>query len=309
MPVYFAFVSVVLIWSTTPLAIHWSNTSFDFVTALSARIVIAALIGWIILRVMGQTLVQKPTDYRQFFAGSLGLFPTMLLVYWAAQTVPSGVMSVMFGLFPFWVGVWNLVLLKHNDFSPLKVVALVLAIVGLCLMNIGQLRIGIDGVWGMLAIIVATALWALSSVWLKSFPSAIKPFRQTVGSMAIVAPAFVVIWLLFGETLHALFSNTLEPRSLIGVSYLVVTGSLLGHTLFFYVLINCRVTSVALIPLITPVLAIALGWVVEGEVIGPVKLAGAVVLLFALALYQGVIGSVFRLMCARGVARRSSLPL
>ncbi len=301
MQVSIAFITVVLIWTTTPLAIHWSNTSFDFVTALSARMVIAAVLGFVVLSVfMRQRLVQKRSDYVHFFAGSLGFFPTMFLVYWGAQTVPSGVMSVVFGSFPFFVGVWSLVFLKQNTFTPSKVMALVLAVIGLGLMNLGQLRIGIDGVWGMLAIIGATSVWALSSVWLKSLPNPIKPFRQMVGSMVVVAPAFFAVWAVFGEPLP----SDVGFKSAAGVAYLVVAGSLLGYTLFFYVLTHCRVTTVALIPLITPVMAIALGWAVEDEVIGPIKFAGATVLLFALALYQNVLQALWPLLSVRFRLRR-----
>lgn len=305
MQVSLAFMAVVIIWSTTPLAIHWSNTSLGFVTALSLRMVLAALLGFVVLKVAGKRLVQKPSDRLNFMAGGLGLFPTMFLVYWAAQTVPSGVMSVVFGLFPFFAGVWSWLLMGQNTFTPLKITALLLAVVGLVLMNLGQLQIGIEGVWGMLAIVLATALWALSSVWLKSLPNVVDPFRQTVGSVVLVAPAFFGVFWFFGQNpfyTDVSLSATLaliDMRSWVGVGYLVLAGSLLGHTIFFYVLTHCRVTTVALMPLIAPVIALTLGWWVEGEIIGPVKLMGAAVLLLALGLYQGVFHALWRLNCWR----------
>ncbi|HEY7774688.1 MAG TPA: DMT family transporter [Marinagarivorans sp.] len=289
MSIILAYFSVILIWATTPLAIHWSNTDFDFITAISSRIVVAALLGYALLKLMGMRLVHARRDWVNYAVGSMGLFPTMLLVYWAAKTVPSGIMSVIFGLFPFFVAVVSQLLFNQRLLTPVKVLALCIALVGLALINIEQLRLGWSGLMGVAAIVTATVCWALSSVWLKSLP-AIPPFRQTVGSMVFATPLFVFIGWLFAEPLPA----DIGVRSFAGLSYLVVAGSLLGHTLFFYVLKHCAVTTVALIPLITPSLAMLLGWAVEGEVVGLVSLVGAMTVLTGLAIFQGVVPLLLR---------------
>ena len=283
MNIALAYCCVILIWTTTPLAIHWSNTDFDFITSISARIIIATLAGLILLKALGVPLVQARRDWLNFAVGSLGLFPTMLLVYWAAKTVPSGMMSVIFGLFPFFVGIGSQLLFKQRLLTPLKLLALVIALMGLALLNIEQLRVGWHALLGVAAIVSATVFWALSSVLLKNMPP-IPPFRQSVGSMTFASPVFVLVWYFFAGPVP----NDVGLRSLFGLSYLVIAGSLLGHTLFFFVLKHCQVTTVALIPLITPSLALLLGWFVEGEVMGVVSLVGAGIVIFALALFQGL---------------------
>ena len=289
MNILFAYCSVILIWTTTPLAIHWSNTDFDFITSVSVRIVVAAVIGFLLLKLSGMRLVHARRDWLNFAVGSLGLFPTMLLVYWAAKTVPSGMMSVIFGLFPFFVGIASQLIFKQRLLTPLKLVALGIAVAGLMLINIEQLRVGWNGLLGVLAIVAATILWALSSVILKSMP-AIPPFRQSVGSMVFASPGFILIWSLFSGALP----EEVGMRSLVGLGYLVVAGSLMGHTLFFHVLKHCAVTTVSLIPLITPSLALLLGWLVEGELMGVVSLCGVITVLIALALFQGLIQPALR---------------
>lgn len=284
MAIALAYGAVILIWSTTPLAIHWSNSDLDFISAISARIVLAALLGVALFTVMRWRLIEKRSDWLQFAAGALGLFPTMLMVYWAAQRVPSGLMSVIFGLFPFWAGLGSLWILKQSVFTPLKIVALSVAVCGLAIINYDQLHDGIGSALGVAAIVLATICWSLSSVLLKALP-AIAPLRQSIGSCVLAAPLFAIVWWAGAEEVPAVIG----VKSAVGISYLVLVGSLVGHTLFVYVLARCSVVTVSLIPLLAPILAMLLGWWIEGETLGAATLLGAAVLLVALAVYQGLI--------------------
>lgn len=284
MAIALAYGAVILIWSTTPLAIHWSNSDLDFISAISARIVLAALLGMALFGVMRWRLVEKRSDWLQFAAGALGLFPTMLMVYWAAQRVPSGLMSVIFGLFPFWAGLGSLLILKQSVFTPLKIAALAVAVCGLAIINYDQLHDGIGSALGVAAIVMATICWSLSSILLKALP-AIPPLRQSIGSCVLAAPLFALVWWAGADALP----TAIGMKSLLGIGYLVLVGSLIGHTLFVYVLARCTVVTVSLIPLLAPILAILLGWWFEGETLGATTLLGVTILLVALAIYQGLI--------------------
>src|SRR5690606_25134863 len=98
MPLPAAYFMVVLIWSTTPLTIQWSNSSLTFVAAVTLRMLLAFVICYAILLLKRQPLTNSPRDWLVFLASGLGLFPNMLLIYYAAQFIPSGLMSVLFGV-------------------------------------------------------------------------------------------------------------------------------------------------------------------------------------------------------------------
>lgn len=282
-----AYILVVLIWSTTPLAIHWSNSSLSFVAAISARMVIAAVCCFALLKILRQPLVTHRRDWLVYIASALGLFPNMLLVYWAAQSIPSGLMSVIMGIYPFFVGIFSVLILKENPFSPRRVLALLLAMLGLWVVHRDQLSTGVDAFWGISAMVLACVIWAFSSVMVKKLGAAIGPLQMGTGSLIVSAPFFLVCWIwLDGEIPLAI-----DRTSLIGVIYLVLAGSMLGHTLWFFVLRACSVTSVSLITLITPVMALTWG-ALAGEKFSPLALLGAALIVTALALYQGVLARV-----------------
>lgn len=306
MPLPAAYFMVVLIWSTTPLTIQWSNSSLTFVAAVTLRMLLAFVICYAILRFKRQSLTNTPRDWLVFLASGLGLFPNMLLIYYAAQFIPSGLMSVLFGVLPFFVGVFSWLLLRENHFTRVRTLALVMAVTGLGIIHFGQMQVGPDAVKGVLIIMLVCIIWALSSVWVKQFGGSIEPMQQCTGSILVVLPPFLLAWwLLDGE-----IPTAVDSRSLIGVGYLVIAGSVISHTLYFHVLRGFNVSTVALIPLMTPVLAILWGRLLEGEILSPASMTGAGLILLSLTVYQGLYGKLYRKIL-QGVAwvRPATVPL
>jgi drug/metabolite transporter (DMT)-like permease len=81
-----AYLTVILIWSTTPLAIKWSTQGTGFAFAI-----------------MTLWRVGMPMHRRarmSYLVGGLGVFGAMTLTYWGSQYIHSGLISVLFGLSP-----------------------------------------------------------------------------------------------------------------------------------------------------------------------------------------------------------------
>ncbi len=294
-----AYCLVVLIWSTTPLTIHWSNSSLSFVTAVTSRMTLAFIICYALLKLTRQPLIKDRRDWLVFMASGLGLFPNMLLIYCAAQYIPSGLMSVLFGILPFFVGIFSWIFLKENNFSAMKILALVMAVSGLAIIHFDQLQVGPEAVFGVMLLMLVCVIWGLSSVWVKQFGENIEPLRQCTGSILVSLPGFFLCWWLLDGTVP----QTIDQKSLFGVAYLVIFGSVISHTLYFRVLQGFSVGTVALIPLMTPILAIFWGHLLEGEVLSPASLMGAGLILLSLTVYQDVYGSIYRRL--RGVKGRA----
>lgn len=285
MRVFAAYMGVIVIWSTTPLGIKWSNSSFSYSESIALRTVFALVITFVLIGLMRKKIFVNKSDWKPMAAGALSLFPNMLLVYWSAQYISSGLISVVFGSAPFFVGMFSLFILKENQFNTSKVIALCVAVIGLVLIHFDQLNLGTMAVWGVLGILGSSMMFAVSTVVLKKIGSDIEPVRQLAGSLLFSAPAFGLAWYVLDGELPA----AVDIRSIIGVSYLVVAGSVLGGLAFYYVLGKCSVVSVSLIPLITPVTALILGYYIEDEQLGTTMLIGTALILLSLALYQGVI--------------------
>jgi len=290
MPVIFAYLFIVLLWSTTPLAIHWSNSSLQFISAATLRMLLALVICLALMLVFRMPLAKRRSDWLAFLAGSIGLFPNMLLVYWSAQYISSGLMAVIMGLYPFAAGFFSLLLLKENVFTVQRIFAVVIAIVGLVVINLDKIGVGEHAVYGVLGIVGSAFIHAFSTVWLKKLGGAVSPLRQCTGSLIFAVPAFILSWwILDGE-----IPTDIDAHSFIGVGYLAVAGSVIGFSLFFYVLKKCSMVSVSFIPLITPVIALAVGAAFADEKISVNTIIGSGLVLLSLIIYQDLPGMAVR---------------
>lgn len=287
MATFFAYFSVVLIWATTPLAIQWSSDSLSAIAAVVARMGIALALALIINAFLRRQLFTQPHQWKIYLAASIGIFPNMPVVYWAAQFIPSGLVAVIFSLSPFATGLMTFLLLKENPFSLKRVLALVIAFMGLTVIFYHQMQFDKQSVFGMAGILLSCFLFSFSSVWVKKltvqYPEArADAFNQAVGSLLFSLPGLLLAWWLWDGELP----QQVTSKSVGSVVYLAVMGSLVGAALFFYILQRLSATVVSLITLMTPVLAILIGkWVANEELAFHTEV-GIGIVLIALLLYM-----------------------
>ena len=100
MSVPLAYLSIVLIWSTTPLAIQWSTQGAGYALAVFARMLIGVSVAALLMALWRIPLPFHARARRAYLSGGIGLFGAMALTYWGARFVNSGLVSVLFGLSP-----------------------------------------------------------------------------------------------------------------------------------------------------------------------------------------------------------------
>ena len=285
MAVLFAYFSVVLIWATTPLAIQWSSDSLSFMLAVVARMAIALAIALLLHGALKKSLATYWQHARIYFAASIGIFPNMPVVYWGAQYIPSGLVAVIFALSPFATGVLTLLLLKQNPFTVKRVLALVLALVGLVIIFYHQLQFDQRAFYGIGAILLSCVLFSLSSVWVKKLTQqqaiSVNAFQQATGALIFSLPCLLLLWWFT----DGVIPHQISTKSAGAIIYLAVMGSLVGAALFFYILQRLSASVVSLITLMTPVLAIVLGKCLADEELSSQTLLGVVAVLLALLFY------------------------
>lgn len=281
MAVLLAYFFVVLIWATTPLTIQWSSDSLSFIAAVLLRMSFALAIGLAVNAILRRQLFAQPNAWKAYAAGAIGIFPNMPVVYWAAQFIPSGLIAVVFAMSPFVTGLMTFLLLRQNHFSVRRVCALIIALSGLLVIFHHQFQLNARSGFGIAGILLSCFLFSFSSVMIKKVDVKVDSFNQAVGTLLFALPGLLLVWLLLDGHLP----NTVSVKSLAAVGYLSLFGSLLGATLFFYVLANMSATAVSLITFMTPILALMLGSWVAHESLTIQLWIGAGLVVIALLLY------------------------
>lgn len=256
-----AFVGVVLIWATTPLAIQWSSEGWGYLFGITGRMALGALVCAILLQLLKPGLPWHRAARRTYVAAALGIYGGMLSVYWSAQYVPSGLIAVLFGLNPLVTGLIAAVWLRENSLTPGKLSGMMLGLSGLLFIFADDLMLQGHAWWGVLGVLLSVLLHSFSGVWVKRVGAGLSGLTVTSGSLFVVLPLFVLTWLVYDGELP----TQISPQAGLSLLYLGVFGSVLGFTLYFYLLKHLEANRVALITLVTPVLALLIGQMLNGE--------------------------------------------
>ena len=220
---------------------------------------------------------------RAYLVGGLGLFIAMALTYWAARFVHSGLISVLFGLSPLAAGILAALFLGERSLTRLKLAGMLLGAAGLATIFIHGDSLGHEHVLaGLIALVVAVFIYSGCLVWLKHIGDDSPPLATTVGTLTVSLPFFGLVWYLTDGQIPAMIS----PRSGAAIVYLGVFGSVIGFALYYYVIKHLDTSKVALITLITPVIALLLGHWLNGEIIGLRLWLGTALILLGLSVHQ-----------------------
>lgn len=283
MSVPIAYLSVVLIWSTTPLAIQWSSLGTGFAFAVLARMVIGVVLAALIVTVWRVGMPMHRAARQTYLAGGLGLFGAMICTYWGAQFISSGLVSVLFGLAPLVTSLLAALWLKEGSLAPARWAGMGLGLAGLAV--VFQAERGINGPHagaGVLALLLAVFIYSASLVWVKRIGDHSPPLSITTGTLTVSLPLFALVWWVAGGSLP----ERVPARAGAAIVYLGVFGSVLGFALYYYIIRHLEAGRVALITLMTPVLALLLGITLNGETVPLRVWLGSGGILLGLAIFQ-----------------------
>lgn len=277
-----AFVAVVLIWSTTPLAIKWSALGAGFGFAVFARMVIGVVLCALLLAVLRIRMPWHRSARLTYGIGGISIFGAMSLTYWASQYISSGLIAVLFGLSPLITGLGAAHWLKEKALTWNKVAGMLLGLIGLATIFRHNLAIGPHAFAGITALLCAVTVQSLGLVWIKRIADHSSPVAINLGSLVFALPWFALTWLLTDGQVP----TAVPERALIAIAYLGLFGSVIGFVLYFYMIKHLEAGRVALITLITPVLALLLGHQLNAEAVPFNVWFGTVGILAGLSLHQ-----------------------
>jgi drug/metabolite transporter (DMT)-like permease len=277
-----AFIGVILIWTTTPLAVQWSGQDVGFLFGLTARMTLAAILISLVLLPLK---VRMPWHRRArivYLTSGLGTTAAMLAVYWAAQRIPSGWISLLFGLTPLFTGLLSRLWLGDAGLGMTRLLGLFTALAGLLVMFGQAAQLGVEVMLGVVAMLVSVSAHSASAVWVKRHNRRIPALAVTAGGLYVAAPLLLLGWFFSGQG----WPLQLSGRTTLSIVYLGVVATVLGFALYYYVLHQVGPLRVSLITLVTPVLALLLGHLINDEPLNAAVWLGAGLVLSGLVFFE-----------------------
>lgn len=279
---YFAFLLVVSIWSTTPLAIQFSTLGSSFNFGVASRMLLGLIFCFLLLLIKGQKLTTTKLAISNYVYAGLGVFTTMSLVYYSSQFIPSGIISVVFGLTPIITGIFAMLLLKEAFYKLHKIFGLILGIFGLLVIFNHTLKYESHMLFGLIALTLGMIFQAFISVKLKQTNAHISALETTTGALLVSVPLFLISFTFTDGQLP----EVITEKALLSIIYLAIFGSVIGFMSYYYLIRHSSVKTVGIVPLVTPVFALIIGAYFNNETLTLMQLKGIFLVLLGLGIYE-----------------------
>lgn len=169
MVVVLAYIVVVLIWTTTPLAIVWSGET-DWFFGVAARTALGALLILPFLWLYKTEKFKFDKDsVKVYLFASFPILGGMTAMYWSAQYIPSGWVAILFALTPIVTGIFAYLLLPNQSLNRVQILAIGLSLSGLLFIFAPNLQIQLVGcqMIAILVAIISVAFHSLGTVLVK----------------------------------------------------------------------------------------------------------------------------------------------
>lgn len=277
-----AYLAVVLIWSTTPIAIKWSSDGVSFIFGVALRMFIGMCLALILVLLVYKRIQFSHASSKAYIASALALYGGMMPVYWGAQFIPSGLVSVIFGLTPMITGYLAWRFIQESSFNGIKILGALAGIVGLAVIFMHSREFAEHYFYGVAAVLLAVLLHSTSAVWVKSLQVEMPALMLVAGGLLYSMPLFIISYLIFTPGLP----EQVPLRTIAAIAYLGIVGSVLGFVSYYYLLRHLAASTVALITLITPVTALWIGYLFNNERMSLNMYVGTFFVLLGLGLHQ-----------------------
>jgi drug/metabolite transporter (DMT)-like permease len=280
-----AYLLVCIVWGSTYLAIRIGVQELPPLLFAGVRFLIAGALLTGLVRLTGGRLPVRARDYGVL--AIVGLFLLLggnAVVVWAEQFVESGPASVFVAAVPLWAAFFDAVIPGGGTVFTWRVAfGLALGFFGSALLaGVTPTELLSADLKGPVALTLASASWALGSVYSKRTPTESSPYAASAVQMLAGGAAITLLGLLAGEAPH--WHTT--ARGLGALAYLVVFGSIVGFTAYAYALRHASATAVGTYAYVNPVVAVLLGWLVLDEAVTGRTIAAMVLILGAVLMIQ-----------------------
>jgi drug/metabolite transporter (DMT)-like permease len=265
LPELLAFFAIYVIWGSTYLAIRHAVETIPPLMTAGIRHLIAGLIIYIWAR-RGKPAVTAVEWRASVVVAALFFLIGHGTLHWAEQIVPSGIAALLVATEPFWIALL-MPPAQGSRFSWQMAAGLTAGLMGVALLiPRDMLTAGAGELWGSAAILIGTMSWALGIRYSATAPLPRDPFVRAGTTLLCGAALLLPASLLTGE-MSRVGLQTISSRSIASLAYLIVFGSIVAFSAYFWLLERRSATLVATHTYVNPVIAVLLGWLLAGELL------------------------------------------
>lgn len=269
--IWLALITLYIVWGSTYFGIKVAIETIPPFFHAAVRFLISGVIILVWQKAAGQEMPTRKQWVSTFIIGNLLLLGGNGLVSWAEQFIPSGIAALIIATVPLSLVIMEA--LRPGGVKPTwqAIVGLVIGFIGIFILA-GPAEISGSSTnlnpFGVIALLSATVLWALGSIYSKTADLPKGSLVTTGAQMLMGSLGLIVVSLLTGE-LNGWNPAEVSGRSLAGLIYLITIGSIIGFGSYVWLLQNAPISLVATYAYVNPIVAVILGYLFLNESLEP----------------------------------------
>ena len=279
---YIALAAVSFFWGTTYLAIRISIETLPPAFVIFARFTLSGSILLLIAKLRGAHLPKGRELWTAAACGCLILGIGNAAAVYAEQLIPSGLAGLFSTFSPFWMTGIEAMMGGERLHAP-TIAGMLIGFAGTALLLLpgGGGAFGSSTLIGFLIMEVGVVGWTFGSLVQRRQPMKAHPF--VIGGIQQLAAALLYIPVVLFVPEHPI---VFSQRSVLGLLYLVVFGSIVGYSAFIFAMDRLPVAIVSIYPYINAVVAMAVGWLFFREPFGLREWAAMLVIFAGVAIVK-----------------------
>jgi drug/metabolite transporter (DMT)-like permease len=264
-----AFGVIYFVWGSTFLAIRIGVQEVPPFLFAAMRFLIAGSVLCVFVVFRGTS----PPTRNQWLSALLLAFLIFVmdygLLFWAERRIPSGIAAVLMATIPSFLSISEITLLGTQRLTMRLGAALLIGIAGVTVLMSHSFSLGGASIdrWGATAVIFASLSWSVSSVLTRKLPLPRSQMMSAGVQMLIGGTLLVLTAGVLGE-----FPNfhpwAISPKAWLSLLYLTFAGSILGFTVYLWLIHRESPTKVGTYAYVNPVIAVLVGYFLGGEDLG-----------------------------------------
>ena len=269
------------IWGSTYLVIRESLHDLPPFTSAGIRFAIAGSVFALLAPRLGRREGgARPTLALTACMGFLNVALAYGIVYWSETVLPSGLVSVLWSVYPMFLALSGHAFLPAERLAPLQWFGLFVGFAGVYLLfRTDVASIGPEAIPAATILLGSPLAVTIGTTILKRHAGETSSVLLNRNGMLLGAG----LLLAFGRLVEPQAELTWSPRAIASVAYLVVMGTVVTFGLYYWLMRHAPATTLSLIAYVIPVVALTLGTTLAGEPLHGSTLLGSAVVLIGLA--------------------------
>lgn len=275
-----AFAIIYFVWGSTFLAIRVGVREVPPFLLAGIRFLVAGFVLYVWMRAKSTASPTAREWISATVVAALIFVCDYGLLFWAERVVPSGIAAVMMATIPAFMALSEIFFLHTQKLTIRLAFALLVGMGGVVVLVSPSLSLNEAPIntAGAIALGIASVSWSLAAALMRKLPLPASKPMSAAAQMLMGGTLLLLTSSVLGEFRGFRFQSV-SRGAWFALIYLIVAGSIVGFTAYVWLLHHESPTKVGTYAYVNPVVAVAVGYFLGGEVVGPRTLLGTLLVL------------------------------